>query len=271
MQVRDVVDYLSSLAASPVRPDTCDTLKAGNLDNEVHGIAVTFMATVEGIEKAAALGADLIVTHEPTFYGHSDQPAWRSDSEVARRKQDLIDRHGISIWRDHDHAHATKPDALFRGLLTELGWWDRVVPSGDGPDLAPIVVDLGGQPLPDVAAHVKEVLGMSVVRVVGHPNAVCRRVGIAFGGGSIDFGSQLAPWMERNDIDLLVCGDIVEWTVVPYVRDAARLGMNRALLVVGHGRSEEPGMTEIVRVLSERFGDAVPVMLIEAGEPFLYW
>jgi putative NIF3 family GTP cyclohydrolase 1 type 2 len=271
MRVRDVVDFLSGLSAGPVGPDTCDTLKAGSLDREVHGIAVTFMATVEVIEKAAALGADLIVTHEPTFYEHSDEPAWLSGSEVARRKKELIERHGISIWRDHDHAHATKPDALFRGLLTELGWWDRVVPAGDGPDLSPIVVDLAGAPLADVVAHVKEVLGMHVVRVVGNPATCCGRVGIAFGGGSIDFPSRLAPWMEANRIDLLVCGDIVEWTVVPYVRDAGRLGLNRALLVVGHGRSEEPGMTDLVRELKARFGDAVPVTLVEAGEPFLYF
>ncbi len=270
MKVCDVVDFLSGLSG-PVRPDTCDTLKAGSLDHEVHGIAVTFMATVEVIEKAAALGADLIVTHEPTFYEHTDHPAWRDGSEVARRKQDLIDRHGISIWRDHDHAHASKPDALYRGLLTELGWWGKVVPAGGGPDLAPIVVDLGGQPLAEVVEHVKRVLGMHAVRIVGDPNVRCHRVGIAFGGGSIDFGSQLAPWIEANDIDLLICGDIIEWTVVPYVRDAARLGFGRALLVVGHGRSEEPGMTDVVRELASHFGDSVPVMLVEAGEPFLYF
>lgn len=48
--------------------------------------------------------------------------------------------------------------------------------------------------------------------------------------------------MKDNQLDLAICGDITEWTLSAYVRDAAALGMNKAMLVLGHERSEEAGM-----------------------------
>ncbi|GIO15553.1 hypothetical protein J19TS2_51080 [Cohnella xylanilytica] len=37
----------------------------------------------------------------------------------------------------------------------------------------------------------------------------------------------------------MVCGDITEWTLCAYVNDASMLGMNKAMIVVWHERTEE--------------------------------
>src|SRR6266446_2971881 len=37
------------------------------------GIAVTMMATFDVLQRAAAHGANLVITHEPTFYDHFDK------------------------------------------------------------------------------------------------------------------------------------------------------------------------------------------------------
>ena len=47
--------------------------KAGNPDTPVKGIATTFMATLDVLQRSAAAGKNLIVTHEPTFWNHQDQ------------------------------------------------------------------------------------------------------------------------------------------------------------------------------------------------------
>ena len=76
-------------------------------------------------------------------------------------------------------------------------------------------------------------------------------------------------YMRMREADVLVCGDITEWTLPAYVRDAAQLGLSRAIVILGHERSEEPGM----KYLGEWLEDIVcgtPVVFLDAEEPFLY-
>ena len=90
MTVAEVVTLLK--AAVPDMPQagflggSSDTLKAGNENTEVTGIVTTFLATAEVIEKTAELGANLILTHEPTFYHHDDTPATFPEDAVIRQK-----------------------------------------------------------------------------------------------------------------------------------------------------------------------------------------
>ena len=75
--------------------------------------------------------------------------------------------------------------------------------------------------------------------------------------------------MRETNLDVVVCGDIIEWTLTPYVRDATALGMNKALLVLGHERSEEAGMKHMAEWLAPMLND-VPVHFIDCKEPFTY-
>lgn len=81
------------------------------------------------IREAARLGANLIITHEPTFRTHEDETDRLSDSGVFAAKKALPDEYGIVIWRDHDRIHGGKPsnkpehiDGIFYGIMKELGW-----------------------------------------------------------------------------------------------------------------------------------------------------
>lgn len=67
----------------------------------------------------------------------------------------------------------------------------------------------------------------------------------------------------------MVCGDITEWTLCAYVNDAAMLGMNKAMIVIGHERSEEWGMKYMAGWLAPLV-DGVPVTFVDAREPFVY-
>src|SRR4051812_13299223 len=54
-------------------PETgLDGFKAGNPETAVRGIATTAMATMDVLRQASKAGLNLIVTHEPTFYGIKD-------------------------------------------------------------------------------------------------------------------------------------------------------------------------------------------------------
>src|SRR5215217_7387176 len=54
---------------------TVDTFKSGDPETAVKGIAVTMMATLDVLKRAAERGDNLIITHEPTYYSHRDTVA----------------------------------------------------------------------------------------------------------------------------------------------------------------------------------------------------
>lgn len=66
--IGQVIEQLSGRA--PQKEPTVDALRYGSAQTIVTGIVVVFVATQAGIEQAAALGANMIISHEGTFYRH---------------------------------------------------------------------------------------------------------------------------------------------------------------------------------------------------------
>ena len=107
----------------PWSKETVDTFKAGNPDTPVTGIAVTMMATMDVLERASAKGLNFVITHEPTFYAHLDTPEGMPESDpVWSEKREFIEKHGMVVWRFHDHWHMRKPDGIEAGTVHALGW-----------------------------------------------------------------------------------------------------------------------------------------------------
>ena len=120
------------------------------------------------IEQAIKLGADLIITHEPTFYSHMDQTDWLKDDSVYQAKRRMIDENHIAIWRFHDYWHSHKPDGVLMGVLTKLGWQGYY-----NPENSRIIVHPGIS-LGDIASHAKKSLGIRQVRIIGDRKQICK-------------------------------------------------------------------------------------------------
>lgn len=277
MTVRQVIDkIIEKTGIEPLPEDqTCDKLMIGNPDMEVTKIGTTFMATVDVIREAAEMGINFIITHEPTWFSGADDTDWVADDPVYLEKRRLIEEHNIAIWRFHDHMHAAADeDGIYRGFEEEFGWKKyRITGSGKGNflDKFGAAYELPETTLKELCSFFKAKMDMQVVQIVGSPDMKVRRVGVLVGGGSLGLGVEHLPmqYMKENDIDLLICGDITEWTLPAYVRDAAQLGMNKGMLVLGHERSEEPGMKHLPAWLRGVAGDA-EVLFLDAKEPFSY-
>src|SRR5713101_6134235 len=56
LTARDVIAQIRAHVGVPWQQETVDTFKAGNPDTEVKGIAVTMMATLDVLQRAAAAG-----------------------------------------------------------------------------------------------------------------------------------------------------------------------------------------------------------------------
>ena len=267
MKVKEVISQIIQECGGIKFEKTCDLIIEGDEEMEVKGIVTSFMATVEVIKQAIDRGSNLIITHEPTYYTGDDRLDWIGKDPVYLKKKELIEKHNITIWRFHDHMHAAPTDMIYDGLMDELGWRKYLV-----KDLPfPHVYQIPKTSLKELVDFFKERLEMDTIQIVGDSQMQCENVGILVGGGSLGLGVEEMPmqFMEQHNLDVVVCGDIIEWTLTPYIRDAVSFNMNKAMLVIGHERSEEAGMKYLANWL-ENLLDEIPVDFIDAKEPFTY-
>lgn len=238
---------------------------------EVKGVVSTFMATVDVIRHAIDLGANFIITHEPTWFSGADDTEWLSDDPVYLEKKKLIEEHKIAIWRFHDHMHMDADDGIYRGFEEELDWGKYRVKCDDDLGWFGAVYELPETTLEELAHFFQKELDMKVVQLVGDQKMPVKRVSALVGGGSLGLGQENLPMrhMHAENIDVAICGDITEWTLSAYVRDAAQLGMKKGMLVLGHERSEEWGMKHLPAWLKSITED-LPVTFVDAEEPFTY-
>lgn len=88
---RSIDDIISAVPGAPFA-ETVDTIKVGDARRELAGIVVCFLATVQFIEHAAKIGANLIIAHEPLFYNHLDETDWLQSDAVFKAKRESSPR-----------------------------------------------------------------------------------------------------------------------------------------------------------------------------------
>jgi len=260
LTIQQAIDTI--IAAVPGSPfsDTVDTIKAGDVSQEVTGIIITFLVTGEAIEQAVHKNANLIITHEPTFYNHLDKTDWLKDHLVYQAKRQLIEANRIVIWRFHDYLHSIPPDSTVMGLLHELNWEANISP--EQPYLSQI------QPITllELGEWIKSQLGLQTIRVVGDLMMRCERIALLPGFPPAEFQMKC---LGEDEADVLIAGEIHEWETSEYVRDANHLGYKKGLVVIGHAASEEPGLRWIIPWLEERL-PGLAIHFVPTGTPFHY-
>lgn len=264
MTIQDVIDIIVQAVPGAPWEKTRDTFKAGDPSVPVTGVASTFLATIDVIKKTAELGANLIITHEPTYFNDQDETEWLSNDEIYVEKRRLLKELGIAVWRFHDYWHLYEPDGMLAGLLKKLEW--EKYPVSDRDNFPSIVRLLPPRTLAEVANHFKERLGIDrPVQIIGNPEMTVRTVGLlpgAFGG------TMHINFLGRAWSDVLVVGEINEWETAIYVQDAISTGKETSLLILGHAVSEEPGMELLVDWLQPKIPD-IPVHHVPTKDPFV--
>jgi putative NIF3 family GTP cyclohydrolase 1 type 2 len=256
---REVIAAIQEHVGVPWKADTVDTFKAGNPETRVTGIAVTMMATLDVLQRAAAKGENLVITHEPTFYNHLDRPAGMEESDVVwKEKREFIEKNGMVIWRFHDHWHLRNPDGILAGVVRALGW--EKYQSAENPHL----FTMPEITLEKLATEVARRLDTPVLRVVGNPEMKVTKV--ALSPGSAGFERETHA-LEMENVEVLLVGETREWETVEYAADAASEGKKKALIVIGHVPSEQPGMEECARWL-KTFVKEVPIEFVGTKQPF---
>lgn len=260
LTARQVIERIQKNIGVPWHTETVDTFKAGDPDTPVTGIATTMMATYEVLEKAAASGKNLVITHEPTFYSHLDKTDQleKDNDPVYAAKKAFIEKHHMVVWRFHDHWHMRPPDGIEAGMIRALGWEKFQNPENNHLFVMPAT------PLRTLASDMKKRLQIRTPRVVGDPALEVTKVALSPGAGGPAGHLRL---LRRDDVEVLVIGEVPEWETIEYVADAKAEGKRKALVLLGHIPSEQAGMEDCARWL-KTFVTEVPVEFVPASEPF---
>jgi putative NIF3 family GTP cyclohydrolase 1 type 2 len=253
-----VLERIKKNVGVPWRAETVDNVIAGDADTPVKGIATTMMATLDVIQRSAAAGKNLVITHEPTFYLHQDRTDGLKEDVTYQFKRDFIRAHDMVVFRFHDHWHARRPDGIATGMARELGWEKNADPQNPWRFVFP------GVPLARFVQEMASRLKIHAPRVVGDPKLEVRRVAASWGYLSQEPGIRT---LARPDLDVLVAGETREWEVVEYAQDTIAAGNRKALILLGHVVSEQAGMKYCAEWLRSFIAE-VPIELIPAAEPF---
>ncbi len=253
MKARELMEKLIGLSAERQR-DTVDTCKAGDPERELQKVALCCIATPEVIRQAAAWGADLLITHEPTYYDHWD--CFCETDPIAVKKRTLIQETGMTIYRYHDHAHSARPDLIATGELKSLGWKG----SFDGDKT--FILDRAETPA-QLARQIQERLHIAHVRVVGNTQQPIRKISACFGAWN------MLDITRESDAECYISGETSEWQVCERIRDAYQMGENVSMLVLGHMGSEKDGMLHLAQRLKEEYPD-FESRYFDCGEVYTY-
>lgn len=260
LTARDVVERIRQTIGVPWADQTVDTVKDGDPATPVSGIAVTMMATLDVLQRAAAAGANLVITHEPTFYDHLDRidVLERESDAVTAAKRAFIRDNRMVVVRMHDHWHRRRPDGIAVGMSRALGWDRYRRPESE------LLFTLPATTLDALGRDIRQRLQARTLRVVG--DSALRVTNVALAPGFAGFQTHRHA-LQRDDVEVLVIGEAHEWETVEYVADAIAAGRKKALIVIGHISSEQAGMEDFARWL-EKLVPEVPVRFVPAADPF---
>ena len=288
MTIQEVIDKILAYHPAIMRYTGCDEFKCGDPSAECTGVVTAMDATVNVVKKAAELGANLIIVHEPTNYTSSDRPGWYEDfkNDVFAEKWRLLQEHGIAVWRDHDHLHMHQPDGIFSGVLKNLGWFDYAEVDTSMKMFAHFIVTLPEEKTTTLQAlllQLKNTIGMNGVRYIGPSDMPVRKLAIVghlfpgsmkaknHSGEFKEYSVEMIRYFEEQGVDVLLPGETIDWTVLNYVRDAVQLGQQKAVITLGHFNWEEMGMRYAKEWVQDLVGDSLPVTYVPTEDMYHYF
>jgi putative NIF3 family GTP cyclohydrolase 1 type 2 len=252
--VLQVIELVLARVGAGDRSGTVDHVSAGNPLTPVTGIAVTPIASLAALRRAAQDGHNLILTYDPGFWSTIDNLDGVEGNALFQMKRDLIrDRH-LVVFNLHDHWRDRIPDGLVQGMAQALGW---TMPA-DGA-----VFDIAPTSLLTLARDLSIRFGDSTIRVVGDPRLVASRVALAPGNAA----QMPTIALLNGPADVVLAGYCREWEAVEYVQDMIAAGARKAMILLGEIASVSPGM----KACAEWLKSVTDIPVAYVDTPPGYW
>lgn len=257
MRAIDIINELKSGGNAP--SPTCDTIKFGDENKEVKRISVCMMPTVEVLRRAIEWNTDLLIVHEPMLYDHMEN---YEENSVVNAKIELAKNSGMTIFRYHDYLHFRDDDIISSSAVEKLELEGTLEQSGSL--VCRILTLKTPMTALELAKHIEQRLGIERVRISGEKNKKSTKIATCFGSlGNIK------SYIARDDVEIVLSGELCEWADAEFARDACALGMNKSLIVLGHVLSERDGMEKLANELASKHPE-LEVKYIECGDVYSY-
>ncbi len=204
--VAEIIGILDSIAPFSLAESWDNSgLQSGSYSAEIEKILLSLNPTVKAVERAMGIGAQLLLTHHPLIF---DKLSCINVERYPGNVLNIALKNSISLVAMH-----TNLDAAAKGLnhilaeMIGLKYVEILVPSDRVQEKGTGIGRIGNLESPktlyDVSCMVKNVLGLSGLRVLGAKDKIIRRVAIVGGSG----GSMLYIAKQRG-ADLFITGDI---------------------------------------------------------------
>ncbi len=257
MKINELIAELRAMAVHPVDEDTVDVIKVGDGEREITRVGTAMFATPSLIKEAVEKGVNFLIIHEPLFYTHRD-----TEMPFAQcyEKKKLIEDAGLTVFRFHDFAHLLSPDLIFEGQLTYSGLKGRF---GECKyfGVNRFILD-EEMTVVEIARTLEESYGVEHLRIVGDRECKIGQISCCFG----------TPGHLTEEIDecgAVLTGEICEWAIGEYVRDAAQMGKKKSMIVMGHINSEKFGMKLLCDMLEKNHPELCPEYF-DCGDVYSY-
>lgn len=233
----DLVAYLDDFLSVADVPDASRALNGLQVDNSgrVSHVAAAVDACQATIDRAGAIGADLLLVHHGLFWRGLEPLTGRH----GRRVRALLE-HDVALYASHVPLDC-HPDVGNNAVLARDLGLTETEPFGDYDGMAIGIAGAWDGSLEDLARALADRLGADSHVIAKGPRRL-RRVGIVTGGAS-----SLLRQARDAGIDTFITGEGPHHTFF----DAEEWGLN--LIYAGHYATETVGVQALAAHLQDRF------------------
>lgn len=263
MQLTEAIAAIEVLLGPGAGDGPLEGVMGAAPSGKLTGIATCYAPSLSNIERAVALGHNLMLCDGHPFYLYDrvwstliSRPEPILASAIATRKKRLIEDHGLVIYRLRSAWRRRFPSAAAHALAARL----ELASPGGGDEW--VLMRADGSTVASLARRFER-RGAGSVRIVGAANTPVACVAVV--AGMLET-RMLAVILRDPTIDLVVAGDAIEWEAVPYMEDAIAAGRKASLLLTGYQSSMEPLGAEFGRFASKLFPGA-PVAVLAESDP----
>lgn len=252
---KEITDKLNELAPAHLA-DSWDNVGflIGNEEAEVKKVLVALDATLDVVQEAVRLGAQMIVTHHPMMLEGLKQI--NSSTIVGQKVMQLVEN-GIALYSAHTNLDGAKEGlSTLLGHTLELKNRDILKEIGEDGGIGQIG-ELESMSLRKLCHYIKDKLGISHLRLVGDPERVVSKIATS-PGSSMYF----APMAYEAGAEVFITGDLKYHDA----QDYKEKGM--ALIDAGHYGTEHIVVYMLADLLKEWFEGLEVIIAKEDVDPF---
>ena len=219
----------------------------GDPEIEVSGVGCMWCVHSSSIQYCIDHGINLIICHEALGLEPQTSPWYdgpdKNNLFTNQKRQDLLDKHGITVYRSHSNWDALQHDGIADSALAALGI--DGLKQVDRQKFFSVVELPSPMTVKEMMGYVQKGLDFNECRIFGDANKTIRRFSFLIGG----FGENqlhIPQAAMKMGAEAVIIGEMSEFIVM------SCLEMGMPVIESLHSISEIPGIKSQAKVLTEQ-------------------